>query len=112
MKLLLDECVPRKLKFMFVAAGHRCETVRDAGFGGKTNGELLTLAESRFDVLVTIDKNIRHQQNLAGRNIAVLILRAPSNDISDISPLVVQALIALQTLKPGQFAEVAEAERP
>jgi predicted nuclease of predicted toxin-antitoxin system len=60
MRLLLDECVPRKIKSMFVAGGHECETVRDAGFGGKTNGELLTLAESRFDVLVTIDKNIRH----------------------------------------------------
>jgi predicted nuclease of predicted toxin-antitoxin system len=107
-RLLLDECVPRKLKFMFVAGGHTCETVRDAGFGGKTNGEHLTLAESRFDVLVTIDKNIRHQQNLAGRNIAVLILRAPSNDISDIGPLVMQALVALQIIKPGQFAEVEQ----
>jgi predicted nuclease of predicted toxin-antitoxin system len=62
MRLLLDECVPRKLKFMFIAGGHECETVRAAGLGSKTNGELLTLAESRFDVLITIDKNIRHQQ--------------------------------------------------
>lgn len=106
MRLLLDECVPRKIKLMFVAGGHDCETVRDAGFGGKTHGELLTLTESRFDVLVTTDKNIRHQQNLTGRNIAVLILRPPSNDLSDIGPLVPQALVALQALKPGQFAEV------
>ena len=106
MRLLLDECVPRKLKFMFIAGGHQCETVRDAGFGSKTNGELLTVAESRFEVLITIDKSIRHQQNLAGRNIAVLILRAPSNDISDIGPLLPEALAALQVIKPGQFAEV------
>jgi hypothetical protein len=41
---------------MFIAGGHECETVRDAGLGSKTNGELLTLAESRFDVLISIDK--------------------------------------------------------
>jgi predicted nuclease of predicted toxin-antitoxin system len=106
MRLLLDECVPRKLKFMFANRGHECETVRDAGLSSKTNGELLTLAEGRFDVLITIDKNIRYQQNLTGRDIAILILRAHSNDISDISPLVPDALAALESIKPGQIAEV------
>jgi predicted nuclease of predicted toxin-antitoxin system len=63
MKLLLDECLPRRLKYFFTEAGHECETVRDAGFSGKENGKLLTLAEKNFDVFVTIDKNIRYQQN-------------------------------------------------
>lgn len=49
-----------------------------AGFGSKENGELLALADSNFDVLVTIDKNIRYQQSMRGRSIAVLIIRAPS----------------------------------
>jgi predicted nuclease of predicted toxin-antitoxin system len=40
MKLLLDECLPRKVKFLFSGSGHHCETVREAGFGGKENGEL------------------------------------------------------------------------
>src|SRR5947208_6958495 len=80
MKLLLDECLPRKLKFFFSERGHHCTTVREAGFGSKENGELLALAESNYDVLVTIDKNIRHQQNMTGRHIAILIIRAPSND--------------------------------
>lgn len=66
MKLLLDECVPRKIKFLFAAEGMFCETVRDAGWSGKENGELLSLAEKNYDVLVTIDRNIRHQQNLLG----------------------------------------------
>lgn len=48
MRLLIDECVPRKLKFLFAAGGHECVTVRDAGFGSKTNGELLALAENAF----------------------------------------------------------------
>jgi len=47
---------------MFSNRGHQCHTVREAGFEGIENGELLTLAESDFDVLVTVDKNIRYQK--------------------------------------------------
>jgi predicted nuclease of predicted toxin-antitoxin system len=111
MRLLLDECVPRKLKFMFAAGGHECDTVREAGYGGKTNGELLASAESTYDVLVTIDKNIRFQQNLTGRRIALLILRAPSNDVSDIRPLVPDALAALESIQPGAVIEIGESTR-
>jgi predicted nuclease of predicted toxin-antitoxin system len=58
MKLLLDECVPRKIKYLLAAEGMFCETVRDAGWSGKENGELLSLAEQQYEVLVTIDRNI------------------------------------------------------
>jgi predicted nuclease of predicted toxin-antitoxin system len=70
MRLQLDECVPRKLKFFFTDAGHECETVTDAGFSGKENGELLALADKKFDVLITVDKNIRHQQSIPTRKIS------------------------------------------
>ncbi len=64
MKLLLDECVPRKLKDNLV--GHECQTVPDAGFAGKKNGELLSLAaRAGFDIFVTIDRGIEHEQSLA-----------------------------------------------
>ena len=106
MKLLLDECMPWRLKPLFAAGGHECRTARDAGFSGKENGELLDLAEDVFDVLVTIDKNIRCQQNLAGRKIAVLIIRSVSNDLDDIRPHVPEALLALRSLRPGQVVEV------
>lgn len=106
MRLLLDECVPRRAKFLFAEAGHECETVRDAGFSGKENGELIALAEKEFEVLITIDKNIRHQQNLTGRDIAVLIIRATSNDLDDIRLQIPNALAALKTVKPGQIVEV------
>ena len=109
MRILLDECVPRKLKFVFIAAGHDCETAREAGFGGMTNGKLLAAAELLFDVLVTIDRNIQHQQNLATRNIAILVLCVYSNDISDIQPLVPNAVNALKSIKPGQVVEIATA---
>jgi predicted nuclease of predicted toxin-antitoxin system len=106
MKLLLDEGLPRRVKYLFTEAGHECETVRDAGFSGKENGELLTLAEKNFNVFVTIDKNIRYQQNLTGRNIAIVIIRATSNDLDDIKPQMPQALAALKTIRPGQVVEV------
>ena len=107
MRLLLDECLPRRTKFLFAESGHECETVRDAGFSGKENGELIALAEKQqFNVLITIDKNIRYQQNIAGRNIAILIIRAASNDLDDIRPHVPQVLAALRSIKLGQIVEV------
>ena len=70
----------------------------EAGFSGKENGELLAVADKKFDVLLTIDKNIRHQQNLAGKKIAVLIIRSISSDLEDIRPHIPDALAALRTI--------------
>lgn len=106
MRLLIDECLPRRVKFLFSEAGHECETVRDAGFSGKENGELLALADKDFDVLVAIDPNIPFQQNLAGKRIAILIIRAASSDLDDIRPHVPQAIAALKSIKPQQVVEV------
>ncbi len=106
MKLLLDECLPRKMKFLFSGSGHQCETAREAGFGGKENGELLSLAEGKFGVLITVDKNLKYQQNLTNRKIAILVLRAASNDIDDIRPHLPEILVGLQWIKPGQVVEV------
>ena len=106
MRLVIDECLPRKLKFLLAGGGHECETVLDVGFGGKENGELLSLVEGRFDVLVTIDKNIRHQQSIAGRKISILIIRAISSDLDDLRPHLPAALAALESIQPGQIVEV------
>ncbi len=106
MKLLLDECLPRRIKYLFVEGGHECETVPEAGFSGKENGELLRLAEANFNVFITIDKNIRHQQNIASRKLAVLIIRASSNDLDDVRSHIPDALSALRTIRPGQVVEV------
>ena|ERR1700730_8132701 len=106
MKLLLDECVPRRTKLPFSGSEHTCETVREPGFGGKENGELLSLAEGEFDVLITVDKNLKHQQNIIHRRIALLVIRAASNDIDDIRPHLPEMLTALQPIMPGQIIEV------
>lgn len=109
MRLLLDECLPRKLRPLFIAAGHYCETVREPGWGGMKNGDLLAHAEFRFEVFITVDKNLRYQQNLKNRVISVLIVRTQSNDIDDLEPLIPAILTALQSIKSGQVIEVGKA---
>jgi hypothetical protein len=104
MKLLIDECLPRALKHLFT--GHDCRTVQELRWSGKKNGDLISVAEPEFDVLVTIDQGIQHQQNLVGRQIAILILVAQSNQIEDLVPLVPAALAALASIGPGRVAWV------
>jgi predicted nuclease of predicted toxin-antitoxin system len=78
MKVLLDECIPRRLKNAL--SDHECRTVPEAGFAGQKNGLLISLAEAAgFDLFLTMDKGLQYQQNLEGRNIAILIVRAKSN---------------------------------
>jgi len=102
MKVLLDECVPRKFKFHL--PGHECQTVAEAGMAGKRNGQLLDLAQRQeFDVFLTIDQGIQYQQNLTNRKIAVVIVRAKSNRLSDVAPLAPECLEALASVLPGQL---------
>lgn len=84
MKVLIDECAPKSLKQALAAQGFECVTVQEAGWSGKVNGQLLNLAEAEFDALVTLGTNLRYQQNLIGRKIAIVILRARSSRLSDL----------------------------
>jgi len=75
--------------------------------GGLKNGELLDAAEAGgFDVLVTVDRGFRYEQNLAGRKIAVVIFRTKSIALKDLLPQAPEALVALQSIKPGQVVHV------
>jgi hypothetical protein len=78
----------------------------EIGFASKRNGELLALAEIDFDVLVTIDKSIQYQQNLTGREIAILVIRTKTSRLVDILPHVPAAVAALQNILPGQVIYV------
>jgi predicted nuclease of predicted toxin-antitoxin system len=108
MKLLLDECVPRTLKSAFLVEGHDCATVPEAGFAGKTNGELLGLAKDNFDVFITLDKGVQFQQNLAGFKISILLIRSKSNRLADILPHIPACLKALGTIKAGEVIQVSK----
>lgn len=104
-KLLLDECLPRKFKSHL--SGYACLTVPEAGWAGKENGELLSLAENAgFQVFVSLDQGIEFQQNLTGRNIAVILLRAKSNRLADLIPLAGKILMSLSSLEPGLLVRI------
>jgi uncharacterized protein DUF5615 len=104
-KLLLDECIPRKFKEHL--SGYDCLTVPEAGWAGRKNGELLSLAENAgFQVFVSLDQGIEWQQNLTGRNIAVILLRAKSNRLADLIPLTEKILMSLSSIEPGLLVRV------
>jgi predicted nuclease of predicted toxin-antitoxin system len=83
-KILLDECIDRRLAKNIV--GHEVRTVPQVGWATIKNGELLALAEKNFKVFVTVDRNLSFQQNLPRYNIAVIVLRARSNRLQDLRP--------------------------
>ncbi|CAN5552492.1 hypothetical protein BH10ACI3_BH10ACI3_29020 [soil metagenome] len=104
MKVLLDECLPKKLKAHIVA--DLVQTVPEAGGAGKQNGDLLRLAEQDFDVLVTNDQNIEHQQVISRFDLAFVVLVALTNDIVDLLPLIPELNRILQTAKAGTIENV------
>ncbi len=87
MKILLDENLPKRLKKDFPE--HVLYTVRDLGWNGKKNGELLKLlVENEFDLMLTFDKNIEYQQSLSKYTLTVFLLNAKSNSYPIIKQLV------------------------
>jgi hypothetical protein len=81
-------------------------TVPREGWAGLTNGELLLGANERFDILVTGDRNLEYQQNLAGTGLAVIVLIAPNNRVETIVAMAPQLLEALGTAEPGRATRV------
>lgn len=104
MKVLIDENLPRK--FAGYLTGHECRTVAEYGLAGKKNGELLLLAERLFDGLLTLDKSVPYQQEVSGRRIAILIVRARSNRIQDLLPCLPDCLATLEHIQPGKVVRV------
>ena len=106
MKVLIDECAPKSLKTVLAASGYDCMTVQEAGWSGKENGELLAQAEVHFDVLVTLDQNLRYQQNLTRRGLALVIVRARSNRRADLRPCFPARIQALRSIRKGEIVEI------
>ena len=102
MKILLDESVPRLLKLRLPKLN--ISTVQEMGWTGVQNGELLRRAEEHFDVLITADRNLRYQQNLSGRKLAILVL--PSNQVPLVTRLVPVVETLLITIQPGAIVDV------
>ena len=104
MRVLLDECLPRKLKRDL--AGHDARTVPEMGWASKENGDLLDLAAAQFDVFLTVDRNLSYQQDLGRFDIAVVVLVAPGNRLADLRPLLPQVLEVLAGIRAGQVLRV------
>jgi predicted nuclease of predicted toxin-antitoxin system len=101
MRVLLDECVPKRLRRELLE--HDVVTVVEMGWSGVTNGKLLALAATEFDCFPTVDANIEKQQNLSSLPISVLLVRAVRYDLNTLQTLAPQILEALVELKPLQF---------
>ena len=106
MKVLLDECLPRKLKSEL--PGHEVATVSQMGWSGRTNGELLRLAESGFDAFITIDRGLKYQQNLRSKKLAVIQLAALDNRFETLRPLMAQVLLTLETIQSGEIVQIGK----
>ena len=104
MHILLDENLPVELAAQL--SGHQVDTVATVGWAGIQNGELLRLARERYEVLVTMDRSLEHQQNLALLRLRIVLLRAPSNRMLHLRPLIPFVLEALRKIKPGQLISI------
>jgi Domain of unknown function (DUF5615) len=105
MRLLLDEHLDRRLK-RFFGEEHEVVTVLERGWGGKENGELIEAAQREFDALITMDQRIPHQQNLREVDLAMVLLEAPSDRLTDLAPLVDEAKAVLSEARTGEVLRV------
>jgi len=104
-RVLLDECIDCRLGREIT--GHEVVTVPQAGWAGVANGDLLRLAQEQFDVFVTVDRNLWFQQHLPDFTIAVIVLRAPTNRLEDLRPLVPRLIEALPLVPKGEIRWVS-----
>lgn len=103
-RVLLDECLPKKLKREFLDCA--VSTVPEMGWAGKKNGELMKVAHGQFDIFVTADQNLQYQQNLAYADVGVIVLVAVNNRIETLAPLMPQVNEALKNIAASQVIEI------
>lgn len=103
MRILFDQGTPVPLKQHL--PGHQIDTAYERGWSRLSNGELLAAAEGQFDVLITTDQNLRHQQSLAGRKLAVLVL--PTTSWPRLRDKAAEFAAALSKVAPGEYLELS-----
>lgn len=105
MKVLLDECLPKRLKREL--PDHEVTRVQEMGWAGIKNGALLRLIQAAaFEVFVTIDGNLEYQQNLSAVNFAIIVLGAPDNTFDTLRPLMPKVIDVLKTIKAGELVHI------
>ncbi len=103
MRILFDQGTPAPLRDHL--PGHNVETAFEKGWSTLLNGELLSKAEAQFDLMITTDRKLRHQQSLAERRIAILVL--PTTSWPRLQRITREIAAAVASLKPGQFVELS-----
>ena len=105
MRILLDHNIDWRLKRELPL--HEVSSAKEMGWERLTNGQLLSAAEPHFDVMLTVDRNIQHQQSFVGRTISIIVMVARSNARSSLIPLVPLVEETLEKLVPGKLYEVS-----
>ena len=103
MRILFDQGTPAPLRHTL--AGHTISTAYEMGWAKLENGDLLSAAEASFDAFITTDQNLRYQQSLAGRRLAILVL--PTTSWPMIQLHLPKVAAAVNALRPGDFVELA-----
>jgi hypothetical protein len=103
MKILFDQGTPAPLRKVLV--GHLVSTAFEEGWSNLTNGELLAISEERFDLFITTDQNLRYQQNLADRQLAILVL--PTTSWPEIQRHVAEIVDAADSIKAREYVELS-----
>jgi len=104
MRIILDECLPRRL--VRDLQPYTVTTVPRQGWAGKKNGELLRLIIPEFDVFITLDSNLLHQQNLVGIALCIITLHAPNSRYETLQPIVPRILETITGAKPGLIIQI------
>ena len=105
MRVLLDECVPRRFRHALV--GVDVSTTRDERWDGLRNGDLLVhMRAAGFTTLVTVDRNLTYQQHIAASGLAVIVMHAVTNRLEQLVPLAPQVLDAIAATPSGAITRV------
>ena len=108
MRVLLDECVPSRLKKAF--PGHAVKTVTEAGWRTSKDGPLLEFAEGRFDVFVTVDRRLETENDLSGFGLGFIIARVPNNRLDSFEPILDELCAAVDNVRRGEIVHVISPE--
>ena len=104
MRILIDECVHAGVKAAF--PGHAVKTVSESGWRSSKDEPLLAFAEQKFDVFVTIDRNLEREHNLKKSKLGFVVARVPSNQIGSYHPILLELLKAAENVKSGEVIHV------
>jgi predicted nuclease of predicted toxin-antitoxin system len=105
LKIFLDHCIPKRL--LRLLSEHEVKTAYQMGWAAKKNGELLKLVARDFEVFITVDQNLRHQQNLASSSLKFIVLVAANNQYDSLALLIPQVKAELTKLLPGDVIEIS-----